>query len=119
MIDAYVAPSPIHGLGLFAAQPIKVGEIWWSFDPSLDQQKSIQEVERLEPRAKRFWQEYGYQKQDGQLVLCFDHARFVNHSNKPNSTDDDYGNSVAISPIDIGDELTEDYRSWGETLSWQ
>ena len=36
LVKTYVAPSAVHGLGLFAAEPIARGACIWRFDPRID-----------------------------------------------------------------------------------
>lgn len=112
LVDTYIAPSPIHGIGLFAAEPIHSGRIWWTFDRVFDVTRSPRELEDMEQTMQEFWDRYAFKRnRDGKLVMCLDNARFVNHSDHPNSRDDDCGNSVACTDIDTGVEITEDYLS--------
>ena len=111
VIITYIAPSSIHGLGLFAAEDIHAGRVWWRYDPALDQARTPEQVAAMEPDAREFWETYAFKRRDGVMVLCFDHARFVNHADYPNSRDDDDGCSVAVVDIPAGTEITENYQS--------
>jgi hypothetical protein len=46
-------------------------------------------------------------------------ARFVNHSHYPNSSMDEHGNSVCIRPIQVGEQVTEDYTKYGNPHQYQ
>jgi SET domain-containing protein len=52
------------------------------------------------------------------IILCFDDARFVNHSDTPNiATDyaqDPYGLDVALRDIEAGEEITMNYENFEE-----
>ncbi len=52
---------------------------------------------------------------DGNWLLSGDHARFLNHSDRPNTVELPF-ESHASSPIAVGDEITSDYGSFCE--SW-
>jgi hypothetical protein len=69
--------------------------------------------------VRTFFSHYGYLDRNVQrIILCFDDARFVNHSDSPNvATDyalDAYGVDVALRDIARGEELTMDYANFEE-----
>ena len=47
-------------------------------------------------------------------MLCVDHAKFFNHADDP-SCDDDAHFTYAARDIEVGEELTSDYRRFGVT----
>src|SRR5689334_1936437 len=47
----------------------------------------------------------------GRLILSCDHAKFLNHSDDPNTSEVPFG-SIASRPIAVGDEITCDYRAF-------
>lgn len=112
VVAVTIGPSKIHGIGLFAAERIAAGRIWWRYEPSLDQIRTAKEVEDMPPDARDFWVKYAFVRADDSRILCFDHARFVNHSATPNTREDDNGNSVAAVDIEVGEEITEDYTTF-------
>lgn len=117
-IRTYVAPSPIHGLGLFAAEPVPRGTKIWAFTPGVDLKLKPEQLDRLPPVARDFVLKYGYlSKRSGLYVLHGDDARFTNHSAQPNLVS--VGNSgshedfdVALRDIRPGDELTSNYEAF-------
>ena len=109
LIRTRVAPSAIHGLGVFACEPAAVGTIVWRFDRIIDE-----EALRAVPEAFRaFLDTYAYRSIDtgGALVLSCDDARFLNHSDDPNTEDQPFV-SLARRPIAVGDEITCDYGAF-------
>ena len=74
----------------------------------------------LLPHVQEFFAHYGYLDRNvKRIILCFDDARFVNHSDTPNvATDyaqDSYGLDVALRDIAAGEELTMDYGGFEES----
>jgi uncharacterized protein len=115
LVKTKLAPSSIHGLGIFAEEFIPKGTTVWAFQPGFDVEKTPEEVALLPPRALEWIQHYGYR--DIQLhrwIICVDDARFVNHSEDPNMKPDyardPYGMDVACRDIHPGEEITDDYR---------
>ena len=111
LVRTRVGPSPIHGLGLFADQAIPAGTEIWRFAPGLDVDVAPGVVERLPDHVRAFFARYGYvDRRLARYVLCFDDARFMNHSDRPNVAVDADGRHVrALVAIEPGDELTIDY----------
>jgi hypothetical protein len=116
-VKAYIAPSGIHGIGLFAGEPIKKGSVVWGFDPPVDQRFSPQDVKGMSPEMKTFLSRYAYSDR-GTLVLCGDHARFMNHSPEPTCGNDPSRQyTLALRDIAQGEELTDDYVTMED--SWE
>lgn len=112
LVDTYVDKSPLHGLGLFAKQRILKGTLIWKFEPQFDQKFSIKEIEKMPPPAKKQILHYGYLSNEStNYILCSDNARFFNHSDNPNVTDDasEEGPALASRDIEEGEELTCNY----------
>ena len=117
LVPTRLAQSAIHGFGVFAAAPIEKGAPVWRFAPGLDMQFDPRIVDTLPPHVQTFFAHYGYLDRNvGRIILCFDDARFVNHSDMPNvATDyaqDAYGIDVALRDIAAGEELTMDYANF-------
>lgn len=87
LIPAYVAPSPIEGVGLFAGEDIPAGTTIWRFDPLFDRLFSPDEVAALDPVQQAYVERYGYSHQENRqmTVLEADNGRFMNHSEMPNT----------------------------------
>jgi uncharacterized protein len=112
LVATQTQSSPIAGLGLFAAEKIAAGQVWWRFDERIDRTFSPAEYDQLPDRTKDWLRTYAY-LQAGVWVLCGDHAMFVNHSDTPNSIT--VGNeSIALRDIQIGQEIVENYREFCE-----
>ena len=119
LVPTRIGPSTIHGIGVFAAAPIARGTPVWRFEKGLDMDFALDIAERFPPHVQDFFAQYGYVDRNiGRLILCFDDARFVNHSDAPNvGTDyakDPHGLDVALRDIAAGEELTMDYAGFEE-----
>ena len=113
LVKTYLEKSPIHGIGLFAAEPISEGTVVWRLDPRIDTLLDAAAIASLAPPARAQIEKYTYL--DPVLlryVLCGDDARFFNHSDQPNCRDvpdQDGGFTVAARAIAAGEELTCNY----------
>jgi uncharacterized protein len=119
LVPTELRPSPLHGIGLFASAPIARGTAVWRFAPGFDQEFDDAEIDRMEPHIRGFFDTYGYlDRTTKRLILCFDNARFANHSESPNLrpdyTQDAFGIDVALRDISAGEELTLDYDDFEE-----
>ncbi len=97
-----VHASPIHGLGLFAAEPIRAGETilaWRDCARTL----SDGQAAALPAEERRYLSFI-----DGQHVLFDPPARFVNHSCAPNARGGGE-RDAALRDIAAGEEITVDY----------
>jgi SET domain-containing protein len=117
LVKTYIAASPIDNFGLFADEFIPEGSELWRFTPGYDLEVSLTEFEKQPGHVRDFFKHYGYL--DFHLncyILCFDNARFINHSENPNSRPDycqeSHGVDIAIRDISKGEEITSDYRSF-------
>ncbi len=124
-----VRSSPIHGWGLFARQDIPADTVWWqaaqdnvlllsqpqmeilaksSCNPTMQELLKIAEV-------------YGYYLSSlDRIIVCLDNARYVNHSDQPNSGPPVEGSpltSIALRDIRAGEEITESYAKF-DTCPW-
>src|ERR1017187_3300724 len=73
------------GIGLFADQFIPKGEMGWKESVSFDKVISLNEYNSYSELQKDFYKTYCFVKKDGTLYMCADNARFINHSNTPNT----------------------------------
>ncbi len=117
LVPTRLAPSAIHGLGVFAVGPIARGTPVWRFAPGLDMEFAPEIVPTLPAHVQIFFAHYGYlDRSVGRVILCFDDARFVNHSETPNVAADyardPYGLDVALRDIAAGEEITMNYESF-------
>lgn len=96
------------GHGVVATRDIPRGTITWVQDP-LDREFTPEEIRSLgEPFSSQL-DKYCYRNQHGRWILCWDHARFVNHSFKSNCLTTAYSFEIAVRDIRAGEELTDDY----------
>jgi SET domain-containing protein len=119
LVPTRLAPSNIHGFGVFALAPIAKGAAVWRFQKGLDMEFSPDIADGLPEHVRTFFAHYGYLDRNvKRIILCFDDARFVNHSDTPNiATDyaqDPYGLDVALRDIAAGKKLTMDYGRFEE-----
>lgn len=110
-VPTYLAPSAIHGTGVYAAEPIAAGTVIWDFTPGVDWELSEEELQAFPERLRDQIESWCFQREDGVYVLCGDNAKFMNHSFEPNC--DDKGDvTLALRDIGAGEELTCDYRAF-------
>lgn len=113
LIRTRLAPSPIHGLGVFAAEPVKKGGKVWRFVPGFDQLIDPRLIPALD---SDFVNTYMQKCEVTSLwLLCVDNARFINHSDHASvipglPLSDPGAYDVAAHDLGIGDEITQDYR---------
>jgi SET domain-containing protein len=105
-----LAESDIHGIGLFAAEPIASGTVIWEYDPPFDITFRAEDLERLPAPARELVKKYAYfDSEIGASVLCGDDARFMNHSPTPNTIEVRGTRTVAARAIAAGEEITCNY----------
>ena len=114
LVKVRVDRSQIHGLGVFALEPIRKGSDVWRFTPGfdLDLDPAVIDVQPEPSRARLL--HYGYiDPRTNRYILCCDDARFLNHSDEPNLVSDFsvdcYGVDRAARDIAVNEELTVDY----------
>ncbi len=103
------ARHPI-GFGVFATKRIPRGTITWMLD-DLDQRLTTERMTALAPRYNGLLERYTYRDDRGRVILCWDFARFMNHSCAPTCMATGFDFEVAIRDILPGEELTNDYAS--------
>jgi uncharacterized protein len=100
-------PSPIHGTGIFAREPIKAGEVVFIRDRT----RIVDDEHPLRPELGEFeWHcdDIG----GGKVVYLPEPERYSNHSCDPNSYDqtvDGVTRRIARRDIAAGEEITFDY----------
>ena len=100
--------NEIVGHGVVATQFIPAGTITWALD-KLDREFKPSEFKKLDPLYQNILETYSYRNKLGNLVLCWDNGRFVNHSFKSNCLSTAYDFEIAIRDIFPGEQLTDDY----------
>ncbi len=96
------------GYGVVATQFIPAGTITWVLD-KLDREFSPLDFQNMEPIYQDILDTYTYRNNNGNLVLCWDHGRYVNHSFNSNCLTTAYDFEIAVRDINPGEQLTDDY----------
>ena len=113
VVRTSLRPSPIHGIGVFAKEPIKKGQLVWKFDTRLDLRIPVAELLFLPAAAQEHIRIRACAKMaTGQRVmtLCADNPQYVNHSSPPNLLDSEDGlQEMAAWDSAAGGELTCNY----------
>ena len=112
-IKAYPAPSGTHGLGLFAGEPVKEGQIIWEFSPFIDQvysqRKFLSMCRTLCDVEIEHILSSSY-KRNKKFYYLTDNTRFINHDEiNCNVMLVDDKVEVALRDIEAGEELLENY----------
>lgn len=97
------------GYGVFATARLPKGTITWVMDP-FDQVFDGRWAEEVDEPMRKVIERYTWANARGERILCWDFARFINHSCDanvlgPGGIEID----VAIRDIDAGEEITCDY----------
>lgn len=96
------------GYGVIAKEFIPAGTITWALD-ELDREFTPEQFNQMKPIYQNILDTYCYRNNKGNLVLCWDYGRYVNHSFKSNCLSTAYDFEIAIRDIYPGEELTDDY----------
>jgi SET domain-containing protein len=114
LVKTRVAPSGLHGLGLFAVEAIARGTPIWRFERGFDHDFSPDQVAALPPLAREHTRWFSFVHRDtGRVILSGDHACFINHSPNPNTGAAPGAappvTTVALRDIAAGEEITCNY----------
>jgi hypothetical protein len=114
LVKTYLDRSPIHGLGVYAAERIRKGTKIWRFVEGFDRCYTPKQFARLPKEARDFLKSYAY-RVDGEILFTVDNDHYINHSDEPNTY---LHNGYAIAKVDIpkGREITNDYREFDPGL---
>ena len=113
LIKTKLQETSHKGIGCFSSQVIPKGTIVWKYCDRFNKLFTLEDLQHLTPIEKDFVDTYMYTNEDNKIVLDLDNSRFMNHSNRPNTSfpiDSEYG--YALEDIKIGDELTCDYSEF-------
>lgn len=100
--------SPATGHGVVARSLLPKGTITWVHDP-FDRVISVTDHANQPGLLAQALDHFCYRRCDGSYLLCWDHARYMNHSFTPNCLLTPYGVEIAVRDIHPGEELTNDY----------
>ena len=96
------------GYGVVATDFLPAGTITWVLD-KLDREFTPEEFRNMPDIYQQILDTYSFRNNKGNLVLCWDNGRFVNHSFNSNCLTSAYDFEVAIRDIQPGEQLTDDY----------
>jgi uncharacterized protein len=100
--------SAAIGYGVFATEWIPKGTMTWALD-ELDQKFEESYLVSLNPIFQDKLRKYCYRDNQGRYILCWDIARYVNHSFNANCISTPYEFELAARDIYPGEELRDDY----------
>jgi uncharacterized protein len=114
LIETRVAPSAIHGLGLFTVRAVPRGAAIWKFQPNFDHEFSAAQFAALPSAAQRHLRWFAFlDLAGGHWILSGDHACFMNHAAAPNTGAPPDAKppvvTVALRDLAAGEEITCDY----------
>ena len=124
LVKSRVAPSGIHGLGLFAAEPIPRGTPIWRFLPGFDHDFSEGQFAALPWLARAHTRWFCFvSRENGHVILSGDHACFINHSTTANTGSPVDApppvTTIALRDISETEEITCNYFSYDADASWK
>jgi len=106
------------GHGVVATAFIPKGTITWVQDP-LDQVFTAKRRATLPAKTQALLEYFAFKNAKDEMILCWDHARYVNHSFKSNCLSTAYDFEVAIRDIQPGEQLTDDYGYLNLDTPWK
>lgn len=113
IIRTRVAPSEIHGLGLFTEEALVKDQVIWDINPIIDHVITRPLLETLPSIVQEFVHHFSWQDEAGNFFISLDNDRFMNHSDNPNIENDHPRFCFALRDIKAGEELTCDYMKFG------
>ena len=110
LVKTYLDKSPIHGIGVFAGEPIRKDAKIWRFVMGFDRFFSRKKFAKLPKPARDYIRLHGY-LWDNEILLSMDYDTFMNHSDNPNTY---FRNGYVLARRNIrkGQEITNDYRAF-------
>ncbi|MGK7394358.1 MAG: SET domain-containing protein [Candidatus Cyclobacteriaceae bacterium M3_2C_046] len=117
MIHAHTELKKINdqiGSGIFATQYIPKGTITYVKD-ELEIVIKPAAYALYKPDYKNFIDMFSYIDQQGNYIISWDHAKYVNHNCDCNTLSTGYGFEIALRDIFPGQEITDDYGLFNMT----
>lgn len=96
------------GYGVFATSFIPEGTVVYVKD-NLEIVVSEKEYEKHSPAMQQVIEKYSYIDENGNRILSWDIAKYVNHCCNFNTISTGYGFEIAIRDIFPGEEITDEY----------
>ena len=105
--------SKHHGIGLFADEDLKQGQLVYTASPLLDVNLTQEQFDSLSDREKEELKWWGFFDENSKRWhVDFDVSKFINHENNGTLTQDKNhtdANLVTTRDIKSGEELTQNY----------
>ena len=114
VVKTYLKETKDKGIGLFARESLSKGTIWWKEALDFDKIITADEYFVVHGIQLEFYNTYMFVKSDGTMYMCLDNARFINHSDNPNTINSG-DDCITSRDIKQDEELTCDYR---EICDW-
>lgn len=103
---------PGAGLGLFALEKIRQGQLIAEFDPKVDIQFNEEMLGIMPRNLQKYLMKYSY-KSNGFYYLLSDYSRFMNHSLDPNcGQSESKTQDIALRDIEVGEEILCNYMEF-------
>jgi hypothetical protein len=96
------------GYGVFATKLIPEGTISYVKD-SLEIVVKPDEYDKHPAEVQQLIEKYSYMDQEGDRIISWDFAKYVNHCCNCNTISTGYGFEIAIRDIHPGEQLTDEY----------
>ena len=115
LIDTYLDKSKIQGVGVFAKENIKKGQLIKEERPEFEIEFNKDNLPKMPLALAKLIDTHAYERELGSkiLVMGIDNEKYLNHSNNPNVND----NGIALKDIKIGDEITVDYKDFDVNIN--
>ena len=119
LVETYLAPSPIAGIGVFARHAVPKGTTLWKPHPGVDLAFTPHNWEAwlatMHPSSAADMRRHSY-KQGGRIILCLDNGRFMNHADADANVGNDSATDTMFARHDIaaGTELLCDYGEYSD-----
>jgi len=111
-VKTYLAPSSVHGIGLFAAEGIPANSIVWQYNEHIDyiypEDIFLNICRNTLQNTLQHLLNCSY-KRSGRYFYLTDNARFINHSEIANIAFVDDFTEVALQEIKPEEEILENY----------
>ena len=89
IVQNYVAPSKIHGVGLFAGENIENNQIIYVLNSQVDIVIDVKKIEAIGHEFARFMRMYAFTEVNTkEVIISLDNSRFMKPSECPNTLSD-------------------------------
>ena len=112
LIDTYLDKSPIQGIGVFSKENIKKGRKIKERRPEFEIKFDRKNLPQMPLAFANFIHTHSWEDEEDMYVVGIDNEKYMNHSTDPSVDDDGY----ALKNINIGDEITIDYRDFDDNF---